>query len=173
MRAFRFLQAAVEQVMSIARLFVIAWLSVLGAASPALATESTDRAAIETAAQAWTKAFNTRDANALLALATEDLIVLDANNPPLSGARARDAWKKALGKAQGQVTNVSKEIVIAGDVAWRIAALGNANRQGQVLEIWRRVGGGWKIHRQMSSNVLTQPNLLPAPTEPVLDRPID
>jgi ketosteroid isomerase-like protein len=154
--------------MSVVRLFAIAWLAV---APLALATESSDRAAIEAEAQAWTKAFNARDANALLALATDDLILLDSNGPPLSGSRAREAWKKALGAAQGEVTNVSKEIVVAGEVAWRIAALGNATKQGQVLEIWRRVGGGWKLHRQMSSNLLMQSNLLPAPTEPVLDRP--
>jgi ketosteroid isomerase-like protein len=150
-----------------ARLLAVAALAAIGAAPLALATESSERAAVEAAAQAWAKAFNARDANALIALATEDLVVLDANGPPMSGGRAREAWKKALGAGRGQVTSVSKEVVIAGDVAWRIAALG----QGQALEIWKRVGGEWKIHRQMSSNLLTQSNLLPTPTEPVLDRP--
>jgi ketosteroid isomerase-like protein len=145
-------------------LLAIAWV---GFAPLALATESSDRVAIEAAAQAWAKAFNARDPNALLAVATEDLIVLDANGPPMSGARAREAWKKALGASPGKIVSVSKEIVVAGDVAWRIAALG----QGQALEIWKRVGGEWKIHRQMSSNVLARSNLLPVPTEPVLDRP--
>jgi ketosteroid isomerase-like protein len=152
---------------NVARLMAIAGLALIGVAPLALATESADRAAIEAAAQAWAKAFNARDPNALLALASEDLIVLDANNPPMTGARAREALKKALGAAQGQLTSTSKEIVITGDMAWRIAAFG----QGQALEIWRRVGGQWRLHRQMSANVLTQPKLLPAPTEPVLDRP--
>src|SRR5688572_8808864 len=117
-----------------ARLLAIAALAAIGAAPLALATESSERAAVEAAAQAWAKAFNARDANALIALATEDLVVLDANGPPMSGARARETWKKALGARRGQVTSVSKEVVIAGDVAWRIAALG----QGQALEIWKR-----------------------------------
>jgi ketosteroid isomerase-like protein len=149
------------------RSMAIAALAAIAFAPLALATESADRAAIEAAAQAWAKAFNARDPNALLALATEDLIVLDTNNPPMSGARAREAWKKAVGSAQRPLTSTSKEIVIDDDVAWRIAALG----QGQALEIWKRVGGQWKIHRQMSSNVLTQPKLLSPPSEPVLDRP--
>ena len=158
---------------SVARWVAIVGFAALGVVPLALATESTDRAAIEAAAQAWTRAFNARDAKALLALATGDLVLLDANSPPMSGTRAREAWTKALGTAQGKITNTSKEIVIAGDVAWRIAALDNATRQGQLLEIWKRAGGAWKIHRQMSSNLLTQPKLLPPPAEPVLDRPVN
>jgi ketosteroid isomerase-like protein len=149
------------------RSVAIAALAAIAFAPLALATESTDRAAIEAAAQAWAKAFNARDPNALLALATEDLIVLDANHPAMTGARAREAWKKALGAAQRPLISTSKEIVIDGDVAWRIAALG----EGQALEIWKRVAGQWKIHRQMSSNVLTPPKLRSPPSEPVLDRP--
>ena len=150
-----------------ARLLAIAAFAAVAVAPLTFATESSDRAAIEAAAQSWAKAFNARDTNALLALATEDLVVLDANNSPTTGARAREAWKRAVGASQKPITSTSKEIVIAGDVAWRIAALG----PGQVLEVWKRVGGQWKIHRQMSSNVLTQPKLLPTPSEPVLDRP--
>lgn len=152
-----------------ARLLAIAALAAIALAPLSFAAESSDRAAIETAAQAWVKAFNARDTNALLALATDDLVVLDANHSPMTGPRAREAWKKAVGAAQRPLTSTSKEIVISGDVAWRIAAVGT----GQVLEIWKRVGGQWKIHRQMSSNVLTQPRVLPAPSEPVLDRPVN
>lgn len=153
--------------MSVARLLAIAWFAVLGVAPLALASEATDRAAIEAAAQGWVRAFNAGDANALLAVATDDLVLLDASGPPMSGVRAREAWKKAMGASRGQLTSVTKEIVIAGDVAWRIAAL----KEGQALEIWQRVGGEWKIHRQMSSNLLTHSNVLPPPSEPVLDRP--
>jgi ketosteroid isomerase-like protein len=152
---------------NVARWFAIAGFACLGVAPAALASESTDRAAIEAVAQAWVQAFNARDAKALARFATEDLVLIDANGPPMSGARAREAWTKASGASQGKITSVSKEIVIAGDVAWRIAAL----RQGPALEIWKRVGGAWQIHRQMSSNLLTQPSLLPPPSEPVLDRP--
>jgi ketosteroid isomerase-like protein len=153
-----------------ARLLAIAAFAAIAVAPLALANESADRAAIEAAAQTWIKAFNARDANALLALATDDLILLNPNSPPATGARAREVWKKWVGGAQGPLTSTSKEIVVAGEVAWRIASLGDAKMRSQVLEIWKRVGGEWKIHRQMSSNLLT-PGLVPAPTEPVLDRP--
>lgn len=141
--------------------------------------QAADRAAIEAAAQAWAKAFNARDANALLALATEDLVLLDPNLPPLSGADARESLRKSLGRAPGPITSASKEIVVAGDIAWRFAAISHGSsagalpRHSQALEIWKRVGTQWKLHRQMSSNLLTPPQWVPGPPppDPVLDRP--
>jgi hypothetical protein len=68
--------------------------------------------------------------------------------------------------------------VIAGSFAWRIAALTrklpDGNRQSsQSLEIWKRVDGEWKLHRQMSSNLLAEPGMAPRPmpSQPVLDKP--
>lgn len=157
----------------VACLSVIAWLGTVGVSSQVRAADTDDQAALEAAAQAWMKAFNARDAKTLLALGTEDLIVLDPNLRPVSGAAAREAWKKSLGATQGRLTSVTKEIVISADIAWRISVLSDRDsaRPGQALEIWKRVGGEWKIHRQMISNVLTSPGLLPTPSEPVLDRP--
>ena len=42
-----------------------------------------------------------------------------------------------------------------------------------MLEIWKRVKGEWKLHRQMSSTLLVPPRMLPRPLppEPVLDKP--
>lgn len=177
----------------VARLFASAGAACLLLAPPAFAQPGTqtpaatsvkqtaDRAAIEAAAQAWAKAFNARDANALLALATEELVLLDPSLPPASGADARAALKKAMGRAQGHITSASKEIVVTGDVAWRIAAFSHRKPAGampahsQALEIWKRVGTQWKLHRQMSSNILTQPTRVPRPLppDPVLDRPVN
>jgi ketosteroid isomerase-like protein len=164
----------------ILRLFAPALSLLLGISPIALGDEAADRAALEAATQAWIKAFNARDADALAALTTEDVVLLDPTLPPVSGREAaRGAWQQALGAAKGQVTNATKEAVIAGDVAWRIGALahklpnGEVVSRGQSLEIWKRVNGQWKIHRQMSSTILAQPKLLPRPipSEPVLDTP--
>lgn len=156
-------------------------LSILLGISPmVLADAATDRVALEAAAQAWVKAFNARDAGALVALTTEDVVLMDPSVAPLSGRDAtRQALQQALGAAKGQITSATKKAVVAGDVAWRIGALthklpnGDLVSRGQSLEIWKRVDGGWKIHRQMSSTILAQPKLLPRPlpSEPVLDTP--
>ncbi len=168
MRAF-FTEQAMN--VSIAGSISIAWLALIGAAPSVFATEAADRTAIEAAAQAWVKAFNARDIDGLMKLATDDLIVLSSNPSPATGARAREVWKRSAGVSQLPIRSVSKEIVVAGEVAWRISALSDATTQTQMLEIWQRVGGEWKIHRQMSSAVIAHSNLAPAPTEPVLDRP--
>jgi len=115
----------------------------------------------------------------LVSLTTEDVVLMDPSLAPVTGRAAREALRQALGVAKGQVTNATKELVIADDFAWRIGALthklpgGEVASRGQSLEIWKRVKGEWKIHRQMSSSILAQPKLLPRPLppEPVLDAP--
>jgi ketosteroid isomerase-like protein len=161
------------------RRLLAAVLLLLGVSSVVLADEAADRAALEGATQAWIKAFNARNADALVSLTTEDVVLLDPSLAPVSGRAAREALREALGVAKGKVTNATKELVIDGDFAWRIGALahqspgGEVLGRGQSLEIWKRVNGEWKIHRQMSSSILAQPKLLPRPLppEPVLDTP--
>jgi ketosteroid isomerase-like protein len=156
-------------------------LLLLGIAPLALADEAAERAALEAATQAWINAFNARDTDALVALATQDVVLMDPSvAAPVSGRdAARGAWAKAVTAAQGHVTTATKEAVIVGNIAWRIGALthklpnGDVVSRGQSLEIWQRVNGGWKIHRQMSSGVLAQLKPVPRrlPTEPILDTP--
>lgn len=166
---------------SLAATLVVLLAFLPGFSAIVVADEARDRAALEAAAQAWIKAFDARDADALVAFATDDVVLIDPNvAAPVSGRdAARVAWSQALGAAQGQVTSATKEAVIAGDVAWRMGALTNtlpnasvnAVNRGQSLEIWKRVNGQWKLHRQMASGILTQPRLRPPPSEPVLDTP--
>ena len=152
----------------------------LGISPLAVAVEAADRAALEAATQAWIASFNARDVDAVVALMTEDVILMDPYIPPVRGRQAaRKAWAAAIGAAKGRVTTATKELVIAGDIAWRIGTFVHEPRDsgvpapaGQSLEIWKRVNGKWKLHRQMSSTLLTAPRLVrPVPSEPVLDRP--
>lgn len=163
----------------IRRLLAVVLSLLLGISPMVLADEATDRVLLEAATQAWSKAFNARDAGVLVSLTTEDVVLLDSSLAPVSGRAAHEALRQAVGAAKGQVTNATKEWVIVGDVAWRIGAFahqlpgGDVVSRGQSLEIWKRVKGEWKLHRQMSSSILSQPKLLPRPlpAEPVLDAP--
>jgi ketosteroid isomerase-like protein len=145
----------------------------------AFAGNDADRAALEAAAQAWVKAFQSRSIDALSALATEDIVLMDPALATFRGKRAaRDAWQQAFRiTGTDRVTVETREIAVEGDVAWRRAtvlrhdAQGNTANKGQALEIWKRDRGVWKLHRQMSSAVLTPPQLLPLPEpEPLQDR---
>lgn len=163
------------------RVLVLALPLVFGVAPTAPADEPADRAALEAAAQAWATAFNACDADAMAALATADVVSLEAHAPPASGREAvRAAWRQAASAAKTRIAIASKETAITGGFAWKISALvytapgGGVVSRGHLLEIWRKVDGQWKIHRQMSSGELAgRPRLepRPVPSEPILDKP--
>lgn len=160
-------------------LWLLLCSSLLGLAPPATASESAVRGAVEAAAQSWIQACNAGNLDALLRLSSADVILLDPQLPPVSGrAAARQALSQA---APGVVfSTVTKEITVAGAIAWRIGTLtqtsvsGQVVNRGQSLEIWKRVQGAWQLHRHMSGNLLTpSAELQLPPSGPVLDAPRD
>lgn len=163
------------------RVLVLVLPLVFGVAPTASADEPADRAALEAAAQAWATAFNACDAKAMAALATADVVSLEAHAPPASGREAvRAAWRQAASGAKTRIAIATKEMAITDGFAWKISALvytapgGGVVSRGHLLEIWRKVDGQWKIHRQMSSGELAgRPRLepRPIPAEPILDKP--
>lgn len=163
------------------RLLVLTPLFVLGVTPAAPADEPADRATLEAGAQAWAAAFNARDADAMAALATADVVSFEAHAPPASGREAvRAAWQQAASVAKTRIAITTKETAITDGFAWKISAVvytspgGGVASRGHLLEIWQRIDGQWKIHRQMSSGELAgRPRLepRPVPSEPVLDKP--
>lgn len=158
----------------------IRWVGILLAilASPTLANEP-DKVAIEAAVQRWVTAFNDEDAEGMASVASEDVLLMDATMPPISGIEAaRAAWRRSIPQSDVQLTSTTKDLEVAGDVAWRVAALAQQRSdksvmsRGQALEVWIRTDGAWKLHRQMSTGILARAPLLrrPNPREPVLDR---
>jgi len=144
--------------------------------TPAIADEAADRQALESRAQRWVDAFHAQDAPGLASLATTDVTVLDGTGSLVQGTSAAcQAWLRAGAITGHTLVSKTKEIVVSSDIAWRIGLLsyrrsGAEQYQGQTLEIWKRTGDGWKLHRQMSSNLI-EASLRPAPSEPILDRP--
>jgi ketosteroid isomerase-like protein len=146
------------------------------ASTIAFAADS-ERIALEAAIQRWATAVNAHDVGALNATMTEDVELLD-NAATVTG---RDAAIRTLRQVatRGTLVATSREITIADDVAWRIGGLtqtrsnGDVHARGQTLEIWKRVKGKWKLHRQMTTGLISPANSLsrPSPDEPVLDRP--
>jgi ketosteroid isomerase-like protein len=145
----------------------------------ALAAPRSERLALEAAMQRWMSAVNAQDADGMTATMTGDVELLDANGVTATG---RDA---AIGRlrevaTRGKLVATGREITIAQDVAWRVVGLaqiqknGVVEARGQSLEIWRRVNGQWKLHRQMTGRLTASENALTRPPvdEPVLDRPV-
>jgi ketosteroid isomerase-like protein len=151
------------------------WLVALLAATMACAADP-ERVALEAAIQRWTTAVNLQDVNALKAIMTEDVELLDGTT-----VTGRDAVMRALRdvSTRGKLGATSREITIAHDVAWRVGELtqtqknGDVHARGQTLEIWKQVKGKWKLHRLMAAGLIAPADSLsrPSPGEPVLDRP--
>lgn len=148
----------------------------------ACADDAADRAALDAATQAWVAAFNARDADAMAALTTEDMILLPPNAEPVRGRDAvREVWKQAVSTAKATASISTEETVIAGDIAYKLGSFtytlptGTVVGRGKFLEIWKRVDGKWKIHRDMFSGnaPAPKPEITPMPPvqEPRLDAP--
>ncbi len=154
------------------------WLVALLASTIAFAADP-ERVALEAAIHRWTTAVNSQDVDALNATMTEDVELL-ANTATVTG---RDAAIRALREVatRGKLDVTSHEITIANHFAWRVGGLtqternGDVHARGQTLEIWKRVNGKWKLHRQMATGLISPADSLsrPSPSEPVLDRPIN
>ena len=136
-----------------------------------------ERVALEAATHRWTTAVNAQDVNALNAIMTEDVQLLDETTT----VTGRDAAIRTLREvaARGMLVATTREITIAQDVAWRVGGFTQSRKNGDIhalghtLEIWKRVKGKWKLHRQMAPGLIAPKNLLsrPDPDEPILDRP--
>ena len=136
-----------------------------------------ERVALEAATHRWTTAVNAQDVDTLTRTMTEDVELLDE----YAAVTGRDAAIRVLREVatRGQLVATSREITIANDVAWHVVGFtqtqknGDVHARGQALEIWKRVKGEWKLHRQMAAEVITPADLLtrPSTSEPVLDRP--
>jgi ketosteroid isomerase-like protein len=154
------------------------WVIGLLACTMVLAAKDPDRGALEVAMHRWMTAVNAQDADTLTATMTEDVELLDGKTTNVTG---RDAAIRALREVamRGRLVATSREITIASDVAWRVVGFtqsqknGDVHARGQALEIWKRVDGDWKLHRQMAAEVITPSDSLTRPStkEPVLDRP--
>ena len=141
-----------------------------------LAADS-DRVALEAAIDRWMTAVNAQDVETLTMTMTEDVVLLD-DTATVTG---RDAAIRALREVvtRGQLVATSRELTIAHDVAWRVVGFsqtqknGDVHARGQALEIWKRVKGEWRLHRQMAAGILTPADSLtrPSTSEPVLDQP--
>ena len=146
----------------------------------ALAAPDSGREALEAASRRWTTAVNAQDVDTLTTTMTEDVELLNAD---VATATGRDAAIRALREVvtRGKLLATCRELKVVNDVAWRVVGFtqtqknGDVHARGQALEIWMRVNGEWKLHRQMAAGVFTPTDLVqrPSTSEPVLDRPKD
>lgn len=133
------------------------------------------RAALEASIARHEAAIAAGDVNALNATLTDDVELLDGGSSVAGRGRAA---RKLLASGAYRLRAASREIVIAGDLAWRIVGLtrseknGIVEARGQALEIWKRIAGEWRLHRRLvaDANMPDIPLTRPPADQPVLDK---
>lgn len=123
--------------------------------------------------QQWEAARANSDADAIAGLYTEDAQVMPPNAPMVEGRSAilsyyRNVFEAATAPAKFD----EREVIVFGDITYRqgiyeLAMPDGRTEYGKFMQLWKNVGGDWKLHRQMwsSSEETNQPTTAVVPTE--------
>ena len=148
-----------------------AWLAagVFWFASAPIAMAADDAATIKANTEAWFKAFNAGDADAVAASYADDAVVMAPGSAPASGKAAIKQLiaKEIAGAKSGGVTLTQgklNDVRVKGDMAWHAGTYsvmkgGTAVDTGSYMEVLQKKGGKWLIVRDIwnSSTPPAQP----------------
>jgi ketosteroid isomerase-like protein len=140
------------------RVFRLLAAAICSAALTALAADDAGR--IRAGTQSWIKSFNSGNAGAVVALYSDDAVLMPPNAPPARGIVAiKEAIAKEIaGTKKGGLTlalGTLDEVGVAGDMAWHAGTFvakdkgGKTVDAGKFLEAWERKNGKWRIVRDM------------------------
>ena len=145
------------------------------AAAP-IAVAADDAATIRANTEAWFKAFNAGNADAVAASYADDAVVMAPGAPPASGSAAIKQLiaKEIAGAKSGGVTLAQgkiNDVAVKGDMAWHAGTYsviknGTTVDAGGYMEVLRKKGGKWLIVRDIW-NSSTPPAPAPPPTPAV------
>ncbi|MBA3254379.1 MAG: DUF4440 domain-containing protein [Burkholderiaceae bacterium] len=144
------------------------------AAAP-IAMAADDAATIKANTEAWFKAFNAGNADAVAAGYADDAVVMAPGSPPASGKAAikQLVAKEIAGAKSGGVTLAQgklNDVGVKGDMAWHAGTYsvmkgGTAVDTGSYMEVLQKKGGKWLIVRDIW-NSSTPPPAPPAAAPP-------
>jgi uncharacterized protein (TIGR02246 family) len=125
---------------------------------------SADETAIRDLIATWLRASKARDKETVLGLMSEDVVFLQAGQPPMRGRSGFAAAQKAMGDIDIDASSEIQEVRILGDWAWcwnRLTVVvtprnGGApvKRVGDVLSVLQKQAGRWVIVRD--ANMLSR-----------------
>jgi uncharacterized protein (TIGR02246 family) len=113
------------------------------------------RAAVEAGNAAFVAAFLRGDAPAVAARYTEDAKVIPPGGEIVAGRAAIEAfWKGQIASGIKDVKLTTLEVEADGDLAvetGRVRLVGADGKvsEGRYVVAWKRVGGEWKLHRDI------------------------
>ena len=104
----------------------------------------------------WIEAFGRSDASTLASLFTADSMLFPAGSSPVDGREAiRDYFSQRFASRTGTIELEQVEVGVEGNLGykrgrWReLGADGDVVAAGSFLEVWKRVGDRWLVHRGM------------------------
>ena len=143
-------------------------------AIPVLAADESAR--IRAGTNSWAQSFNAGNAGAVVALYSEDALLMPPGAPPARGTAAiKEAIAKEIaGAKKGGVTftlGTNDEVVVGGEMAWHSGAYfimdkaGKPVETGKYLEVWEKKNGKWRIVRDIwnSDGAGATPAAAPSP----------
>ena len=133
-------------------------VAIVSMALPALAADESGRIRAGTAS--WMQSFNSGNAGAVVALYSDDAVLMPPNMPLARGTVAiKEAVAKEIAGAKKNGVTLAQgtldEINVAGDMAWHSGSYvvkDKAGKQvdaGKFLEVWEKKGGKWRIVRDI------------------------
>lgn len=130
----------------------------------AAATDAVGMAVLEAGAALFMEAFNSEDADALAALFTEEGVMLPPNAPAIFGRDAiRAGNREAFAMVDHAIELEDLEIKVEGDLGYKAGRYRVRTKddqlidRGKYIEIWRKVDGQWKIHRDIWNSSMPKP----------------
>jgi ketosteroid isomerase-like protein len=109
-----------------------------------------------TVTRQWSQAFATGNAATLASLYTDDARSIPPGGPPIVGRTAiEEYWRGDIGRGGVGTALTPSDAFVAGDFlhtagAYEVSgATGAALARGQFQQVWTRVDGDWRLHREM------------------------
>ena len=138
---------------------VTASLLALAACKPPPANTTADEAAIRASSATWAEAYNAGDADRIVALYTNDAILMPPDAPAAAGPAAMRKFLTgdiaASKKAGLTLVLVDDAIGINGELGWHSGTFklndtsGATVGTGKWLEVWRKAAGKWLMIRDI------------------------
>jgi uncharacterized protein (TIGR02246 family) len=134
-------------------LTAVVLITVAGSAR-ALAQDA--RAAIESGNRQFEQAIAKGDAAAIAGMYTTAAQVLPPNSEPVQGREAiQKVWEGFLATGIRDLKLATSEATVAGDTAYEVGSYelktpdGKLADRGKYVVVWKKEGGGWKLHRDI------------------------
>ena len=115
--------------------------------------EKAQEQALAGTTEAWEKAFNSGDFAAIARMMTSDACLLPPNGEKVCGAAAIEGFWKAASPTGAKMELREDEAETSGSLGfktgtWRmLSAEGAELDHGKYVEVWKRVDGAWRLHR--------------------------